>query len=35
MLRLERPLVSRVLEIGMHGLVGGLDFNRRGDAATE
>ena len=24
MLIRERPLVSRVLEIGMHGLVGGL-----------
>jgi hypothetical protein len=35
MLRPERPLVSRVPEIGMHGLVGGLDFNRCGDAARE
>ena len=31
----ERPLVSRVREIRKHGLVGGLDFNRRGDAARE
>ena len=29
MLRPERPLVSRVLEIGMHGLKGGLDFDYR------
>jgi hypothetical protein len=27
MLRLERPPVSRVREIRMHGLNGGLDFN--------
>jgi hypothetical protein len=35
MLRFKRPPVSRVREIRMHGLKGGLDFNRRGDAATE
>ncbi len=35
MLRLERPLVSRVREIRMHGLVGGLDFNRRDNAVRE
>jgi hypothetical protein len=29
MLRPERPPVSRVLEIGMHGLKGGLDFDYR------
>jgi hypothetical protein len=33
MLRPERPPVSRVPEIGMHGLKGGLDSNRRGNAA--
>jgi hypothetical protein len=35
MLRPERPLVSRVREIRMHGLKGGLDFNIRDDAGTE
>jgi hypothetical protein len=29
MLRLERPLESRVREIRTHGLYGGLDFNYR------
>jgi hypothetical protein len=33
MLRLERPLVSRVREIRTHGLNGGLDSNRREPAA--
>ncbi len=33
MLRPERPPVSRVREIRMHGLKGGLDFDRRDDAA--
>jgi hypothetical protein len=33
MLRLERPPVSRVREIRTHGLKGGLDFNRRLEAA--
>jgi hypothetical protein len=31
----ERPPVSRVREIRMHGLKGGLDFDRRGNAAKE
>ena len=35
MLRPERPLVSRVREIRMHGLNGALDFDRRGDTAEE
>ncbi len=35
MLRPERPPVSRVPEIGMHGLKGGLDFDRRREAAKE
>ena len=33
MLRHERPPVSRVREIRTHGLKGGLDFERRGNAA--
>jgi hypothetical protein len=33
--RPERPPVSRVREIRMHGLNGGLDFNRRGSASEE
>jgi hypothetical protein len=35
MLRLERPPESRVREIRMHGLKGGLDFNRRRKATKE
>jgi len=35
MLRPERPSVSRVREIRMHGLNGGLDFTRRGSTADE
>jgi len=35
MLRPERPPVSRVREIRMHGLNGGLDFERRGNAEQE
>jgi len=35
MLRPERPPVSRVPEIGMHGLKGGLDFNLRRQAGKE
>lgn len=35
MLRVDRPLVSRVREIRMHGLKGGLDFNSRGNARKE
>jgi hypothetical protein len=35
MLRSEMPPVSRVREIRMHGLNGGLDFDRRGSAAQE
>jgi hypothetical protein len=35
MLRHERSPVSRVREIRMHGLKGGLDFDRRGNAAKE
>ncbi len=35
MLRPERLPVSRVPEIGMHGLKGGLDFNRPGDGDKE
>ena len=31
----ERPPVSRVREIRMHGLKGGLDFGRRDNAAKE
>jgi hypothetical protein len=31
----ERPPVSRVREIRMHGLKGGLDFDRRDNAAKE
>jgi hypothetical protein len=35
MLRPERPPVSRVREIRMHGLKGGLDSNRRREAGKE
>ena len=35
MLRVDRPLVSRVREIRMHGLYGGLDFEGRESAAKE
>lgn len=35
MLRVDRPLVSRVREIRMHGLKGGLDFNARGNVRKE
>jgi hypothetical protein len=35
MLRPERPPVSRVRGIRMHGLNGGLAFNRRRRAAKE
>src|SRR5690606_16801358 len=35
MLRVDRPLVSRVREIRMHGLEGGLDFYCRREAAKE
>lgn len=35
MTRPERPSVSRVREIRMHGLKGGLDFQNRGDAVEE
>jgi hypothetical protein len=35
MLRPERSPVSRVREIRMHGLNGGLDFIRRDNAAKE
>lgn len=35
MLLPERSPVSRVREIRMHGLKGGLDFNRRGNAVKE
>jgi len=35
MLRVDRPLVSRVREIRTHGLNGGLDFTRRQPAAME
>ena len=35
MLRPERPPVSRVREIRMHGLNGGLAFNRRLTTAKE
>jgi hypothetical protein len=35
MLPYERPPVSRVREIRMHGLKGGLDFVRRGNADKE
>ena len=35
MQRPERPPVSRVREIRMHGLNGGLDFERRAYAAEE
>ena len=35
MLLHERPPVSRVREIRMHGLKGGLDFERRGNAVKE
>jgi len=31
----ERPSVSRVREIRTHGLKGGLDFDRRPEAAKE
>jgi hypothetical protein len=31
----ERPPVSRVREIRMHGLKGGLDFERRGNTVKE
>jgi hypothetical protein len=31
----ERPPVSRVREIRMHGLKGGLDFQRCGNADKE
>jgi hypothetical protein len=35
MLSHERPPVSRVREIRTHGLKGGLDFVRRGNADKE
>jgi hypothetical protein len=35
MQRPERPPVSRVREIRMHGLNGGLDFERRDNAVKE
>jgi hypothetical protein len=35
MLRIDRPPVSRVREIRMHGLKGGLDFNSRESARKE
>jgi len=35
MSRPERSPVSRVREIRTHGLKGGLDFNRRREAAKE
>jgi hypothetical protein len=35
MLRPERSPVSRVREIRMHGLNGGLDFHHRRQAAEE
>ncbi len=35
MLRVDRPLVSRVREIRTHGLEGGLDFCCRREAAKE
>jgi hypothetical protein len=35
MLRVDRPPVSRVREIRMHGLKGGLDFTHRGNAGKE
>jgi hypothetical protein len=33
--RPERPPVSRVREIRMHGLNGGLDFERRANTVKE
>jgi hypothetical protein len=35
MLQPERSPVSRVREIRMHGLNGGLDFDRRGNTVEE
>jgi hypothetical protein len=35
MLRPERPSASRVREIRMHGLNGGLDFELRGNTVEE